>query len=156
MNYSLLYNMDKLSGSLYLNGIFMGLFRYSMNLSIAFLDLRFKRLGRKFAHFIADALSASALTIYAIIYLLGWWILILYFQIFFLQIFNRNCRSFRVPRYFQSLASALCFTPPMDWLPMNCFQRALGTLPIHLAKFLAGLGLCWHRNSLFWYFLLKK
>jgi predicted membrane-bound dolichyl-phosphate-mannose-protein mannosyltransferase len=71
MNYSLLYNMEKLSGSIYLNGIFMGLFRYSMNLSIAFLDLKFKRLGRKFAHFIADALAATALAIYAIIYLLG-------------------------------------------------------------------------------------
>lgn len=63
--------MDKLSGSLVMNGIFMGLFRYSMNLSIAFLDRKFKKLGRKFAHFIANGLAAVALTIYIIIHLLG-------------------------------------------------------------------------------------
>ena len=65
MNYSLIFNMEKLSGitsaiifslfllisslgSIYLNSIFMGLFRYSMNLSIAFLDIHFKR--RMFIH----------------------------------------------------------------------------------------------------------
>nr|CAD2207501.1 unnamed protein product [Meloidogyne enterolobii] len=70
MNYSLLYNMDKLSGSLFMNGIFMGLFRYSMNLTIGFLDINVKRLGRKFAHFMADALAAFAISIYVVIYLL--------------------------------------------------------------------------------------
>uniref|UniRef100_A0A1I8BY67 MFS domain-containing protein n=1 Tax=Meloidogyne hapla TaxID=6305 RepID=A0A1I8BY67_MELHA len=58
MNYSLLYNMDKLSGSIFKNGIFMGLFRYSMNLTIGFLDMYVKRLGRKFAHFMADSLAS--------------------------------------------------------------------------------------------------
>ncbi|KAL7072972.1 hypothetical protein ACQ4LE_008186 [Meloidogyne hapla] len=70
MNYSLLYNMDKLSGSIFKNGIFMGLFRYSMNLTIGFLDMYVKRLGRKFAHFMADSLAALAISIYVVIYLL--------------------------------------------------------------------------------------
>jgi len=34
MNYSLLFNMEKLSGSIYWNSVFMGLFRYSCNLAI--------------------------------------------------------------------------------------------------------------------------
>ena len=72
--------MDKISGSLFVNAIFMGLFRYSMNLSIAFLDINVKRLGRKFAHFIADTLAALAIAIYVVIYLLGNFKLFKFFQ----------------------------------------------------------------------------
>ncbi|KAI3417545.1 hypothetical protein GPALN_013265 [Globodera pallida] len=71
MNYSLLYNMEKLSGSLYMNGVWTGAFRYSMNLAISFGDMRFKWLGRKFAHFLADALAATALLLYITLDLTG-------------------------------------------------------------------------------------
>ncbi|KAL3084021.1 hypothetical protein niasHS_009209 [Heterodera schachtii] len=72
MNYSLLFGLDSLSGSLFMNGIMMGAFRYSMNLAISFGDMRFKWLGRKFAHFLADALAAIALLLYITMDLTGY------------------------------------------------------------------------------------
>jgi len=71
MNYSLLFNMEKLSGSLYWNSIFMGCFRYSCNLAIAFADIRFEWLGRKFVHALADLLAAAALGFYVAVYVFG-------------------------------------------------------------------------------------
>lgn len=72
LNYSLLFNMEKLSGSLYWNSIFMGLFRYACNLAIAFADIKFEWVGRKFAHAVAQAFSFVALEICAFIYLFGY------------------------------------------------------------------------------------
>ncbi|KAI1712227.1 sugar transporter domain-containing protein [Ditylenchus destructor] len=72
LNYSLLFNMEKLSGSLYWNSIIMGLFRYSCNLAIAFLDIKFEWIGRKFAHAVAQAFSFVALEICAFIFIMGY------------------------------------------------------------------------------------
>uniref|UniRef100_A0A915DKH5 Major facilitator superfamily (MFS) profile domain-containing protein n=1 Tax=Ditylenchus dipsaci TaxID=166011 RepID=A0A915DKH5_9BILA len=72
INYSLLFNMEKLSGSIYLNSVFMGLFRYSCNLAIAFLDIRFEKIGRKFVHFIAHFFASIALAFVAVVYATGY------------------------------------------------------------------------------------
>ncbi|KAH7730916.1 Protein Y51A2D.18 [Aphelenchoides avenae] len=71
LNYSLLFNMEKLSGSIYLNSVFLGLFRYSLNLITAFSDIKLPWLGRKHVHFIADAFAAVALVIFVIVYIAG-------------------------------------------------------------------------------------
>ncbi|KAE9546918.1 hypothetical protein FO519_009869, partial [Halicephalobus sp. NKZ332] len=53
INYGLLFNMEKLSGSIYLNIVFTGLLRYVLNLIVAFLDFKFMWLGRKKIHMAA-------------------------------------------------------------------------------------------------------
>ena len=63
--------MEKLSGSIYLNSVFLGLFRYSLNLITAFSDIKLPWLGRKHVHFIADAFAAVALVIFVIVYIAG-------------------------------------------------------------------------------------
>uniref|UniRef100_A0A183CH23 MFS domain-containing protein n=1 Tax=Globodera pallida TaxID=36090 RepID=A0A183CH23_GLOPA len=60
VNVSLLYTEELL-----------GVFRYSMNLAISFGDMRFKWLGRKFVHFFAEALAATALLLYITLDLTG-------------------------------------------------------------------------------------
>uniref|UniRef100_A0A0K0F1S3 Solute carrier family 22 member 15 (inferred by orthology to a human protein) n=1 Tax=Strongyloides venezuelensis TaxID=75913 RepID=A0A0K0F1S3_STRVS len=45
--YGIVYNMENVSGSPYLNLIFIGLSRYAMNLSVAACDIKFKSLGRR-------------------------------------------------------------------------------------------------------------
>uniref|UniRef100_A0A7E4ZW98 MFS domain-containing protein n=1 Tax=Panagrellus redivivus TaxID=6233 RepID=A0A7E4ZW98_PANRE len=48
--YSLMFNMEKLSGSLYLNNVILGCIRYSFNLLASVTDLKFPCIGRKFMH----------------------------------------------------------------------------------------------------------
>lgn len=50
INYGVLFNMEKLSGSIYWNSVYTGLMRYACNLSFGWADLKFKRIGRKFIH----------------------------------------------------------------------------------------------------------
>uniref|UniRef100_A0A0N4ZJY7 MFS domain-containing protein n=1 Tax=Parastrongyloides trichosuri TaxID=131310 RepID=A0A0N4ZJY7_PARTI len=45
--YGIVYNMEQVYGSPYLNVILIGLSRYVMNLTVAFCDKKFKNLGRK-------------------------------------------------------------------------------------------------------------
>ena len=65
------YNMDQLAGSLYFNNVITGLLCYFMNVIVAIIDKKSKCLGRKLVHFMADALTAIFLGIYAILYLAG-------------------------------------------------------------------------------------
>ncbi|KAE9546090.1 hypothetical protein FO519_010698, partial [Halicephalobus sp. NKZ332] len=53
VSYSLLFNMEKLSGSIYMNTVFIGLLRYSLNLIGALFDFKFMWLGRKKLHMTA-------------------------------------------------------------------------------------------------------
>ncbi|KAH7716615.1 Protein Y51A2D.18, partial [Aphelenchoides avenae] len=71
LNYSLLFNMEKLSGSIYMNAVYMGLFRCSLGLIAAFSDVKLKWLGRKHVHFVADAFAAVALLIFVLVYVSG-------------------------------------------------------------------------------------
>lgn len=50
INYGVLFNMEKLSGSIYWNSVYTGLMRYACNLSFGYADLKFKSIGRKFIH----------------------------------------------------------------------------------------------------------
>ncbi|EYB88349.1 hypothetical protein Y032_0248g73 [Ancylostoma ceylanicum] len=50
VNYGILFNLEKLSGSLYLNSVYTGLLRYVCNLACGYADLKWKRIGRKFVH----------------------------------------------------------------------------------------------------------
>ncbi|KAI6206182.1 MFS domain-containing protein [Aphelenchoides besseyi] len=71
ITYSLLFNMEKLSGSMYLNGVYMGMFRYVLNLVSALADVRFKWLGRKLIHAFSEVYIAFGFILYIAIYLLG-------------------------------------------------------------------------------------
>lgn len=50
INYGVLFNMEKLSGSIYWNSVYTGLMRYACNLSFGYADLKFQCIGRKFIH----------------------------------------------------------------------------------------------------------
>ncbi|XGW04689.1 hypothetical protein V3C99_015681 [Haemonchus contortus] len=50
VNYGILFNMEKLSGSIYLNSVYTGLMRYACNLTLGYADLKWRRIGRKFVH----------------------------------------------------------------------------------------------------------
>ena len=62
--------MEKLSGSIYINTIFIGLFRYSINIAVAFLDFKFHWLGRKIIHLTAWLEIIFALLIISVLYIL--------------------------------------------------------------------------------------
>uniref|UniRef100_A0A0K0F317 Solute carrier family 22 member 15 (inferred by orthology to a human protein) n=1 Tax=Strongyloides venezuelensis TaxID=75913 RepID=A0A0K0F317_STRVS len=46
-NYGIMFNMEKLSGSIYVNMIITAALRYPLNLAVAYADKKFKNLGRK-------------------------------------------------------------------------------------------------------------
>lgn len=62
LNYSLLFNMEKLSGSIYLNSVFMGLFRFGVNIAAIFADKKWQCLGRKTMHLFAEVVSIIGLS----------------------------------------------------------------------------------------------
>uniref|UniRef100_A0AAF5D0D0 MFS domain-containing protein n=1 Tax=Strongyloides stercoralis TaxID=6248 RepID=A0AAF5D0D0_STRER len=67
-NYGTMFNMEKLSGSVYTNSILMGSLRYLLNLVVAFADTRFLWLGRR--HILSSscyAIGSAALLIVLII-----------------------------------------------------------------------------------------
>ncbi|KAI1693512.1 sugar transporter domain-containing protein [Ditylenchus destructor] len=72
MLYSLVFNMEKLSGSLYWNNIIMGLLQYACNLVTGFVDFKFERIGRKSIHDVAQLVSSVALAVCTLVYLSGY------------------------------------------------------------------------------------
>ncbi|KAI6207329.1 MFS domain-containing protein [Aphelenchoides fujianensis] len=72
ITYSLLFNMEKLSGSIYMNSLIMGIFRYSLNLLTAFADLRYQWLGRRTVHMLAEGFIMLALIFFITVYFLGY------------------------------------------------------------------------------------
>ncbi|VDK85767.1 unnamed protein product [Litomosoides sigmodontis] len=48
--YGLLFNLEKVSGSLYMNTSILGAFRYILNIMLATVDHAFTSVGRKFVH----------------------------------------------------------------------------------------------------------
>ncbi|KAE9548423.1 hypothetical protein FO519_008361, partial [Halicephalobus sp. NKZ332] len=50
INYALMFNMEKLSGSVYLNNIMLGVIRYFFNILYGIIDYRYTYIGRKNAH----------------------------------------------------------------------------------------------------------
>ena len=48
ITYALMFDMEQLSGSIFLNSIFLGSLRYSISIFYSFVDFKFKNAGRKF------------------------------------------------------------------------------------------------------------
>lgn len=70
-NYALAFNLDKLSGSIFINALCLGIIRWSINLITGLLDYKMNALGRKCVHFISQGLTGVAIGIIAVVYLLG-------------------------------------------------------------------------------------
>ncbi|KAI6241868.1 MFS domain-containing protein [Aphelenchoides fujianensis] len=71
ITYSLLFNMEKLSGSIYINGVILGLFRYALNVATAVMDVKFKWMGRKLIHALAEVYIIVGLVFFVVVYFLG-------------------------------------------------------------------------------------
>ncbi|VDM28072.1 unnamed protein product [Toxocara canis] len=63
INYGLLFNMESLSGSIYLNSVFFGLFRWVLNIGAGAVDYFIKSAGRKVLHFFSVGFIAVCITI---------------------------------------------------------------------------------------------
>uniref|UniRef100_A0A1I7YV47 MFS domain-containing protein n=1 Tax=Steinernema glaseri TaxID=37863 RepID=A0A1I7YV47_9BILA len=72
ISYALMFNMDKLSGSIYLNSVFFGLFRYAMNLLVGLTDYFVPKAGRKLIHNVAMGFIFIALFSVFLSTLLQW------------------------------------------------------------------------------------
>ncbi|EPB72301.1 hypothetical protein ANCCEY_08618 [Ancylostoma ceylanicum] len=71
INYGLVFNIEMLSGSFFVNSILMGSIRWSMNIVFGVLDFKCKFIGRKMVHFISQATIAFCLLVISITYLAG-------------------------------------------------------------------------------------
>uniref|UniRef100_A0A914DGJ1 Major facilitator superfamily (MFS) profile domain-containing protein n=1 Tax=Acrobeloides nanus TaxID=290746 RepID=A0A914DGJ1_9BILA len=71
MNYSILFNMEKLSGSIYVNAVLIAAFRYALNLIMAPCEMKFAWLGRKVIHTGSLTLIAFAAFSMLVLTLLG-------------------------------------------------------------------------------------
>ncbi|CAI4232010.1 unnamed protein product [Auanema sp. JU1783] len=68
INYGLVFNMESLAGSLFLNSVIMGLLRWFINIITGVLDYKYKVVGRKLVHFVSQATIAFSLGSIATIY----------------------------------------------------------------------------------------
>uniref|UniRef100_F1KYH4 Organic cation transporter protein n=1 Tax=Ascaris suum TaxID=6253 RepID=F1KYH4_ASCSU len=71
ISYGLVFNLEKLSGSPYLNTIIVGSLRYSINLVCAVVDVRFAWAGRRLLHGVAMSFISACLGLVFIIVVLG-------------------------------------------------------------------------------------
>ncbi|KAM3722353.1 Organic cation transporter protein [Dirofilaria immitis] len=71
ISYGLVFNMEKLSGSIYLNTIIVGSLRYTINLICAVIDIKFIWAGRRLLHGFSMFFIAFSLGMVFIIMLLG-------------------------------------------------------------------------------------
>ncbi|CAI2354042.1 unnamed protein product [Caenorhabditis sp. 36 PRJEB53466] len=68
-NYGFVFNIEKLSGSLYINALLMGSLRWVLNIGFGLADLKFKSLGRKHIHLISKlTISACVFSIFVTYY----------------------------------------------------------------------------------------
>ncbi|CAB3396713.1 unnamed protein product [Caenorhabditis bovis] len=52
-NYGFVFNIEKLSGSIYVNALLMGSLRWTLNIFIGLLDIKVHTIGRKLIHFVS-------------------------------------------------------------------------------------------------------
>lgn len=71
ISYGLVFNMEKLSGSVYLNTIIVGALRYAINLVCAVIDIRFLWAGRRLLHGFSMFFIAISLGVVFMITVLG-------------------------------------------------------------------------------------
>ncbi|VDN56617.1 unnamed protein product [Dracunculus medinensis] len=67
ITYGLMFNFEKLSGSPFLNTIIIGSLRYTINLVVALIDIKFARVGRRLLHGCAMSFMAFGLGLVFII-----------------------------------------------------------------------------------------
>lgn len=70
-NYGIMFNMEKLSGSIYINMIITACLRYPLNLAVAYADTKFVHLGRKIVMITFILSITFSSLIIAIIYHIG-------------------------------------------------------------------------------------
>lgn len=71
ISYGLVFNMEKLSGSIYLNTILVGALRYVINLICAVMDFKIRWVGRRLLHGFAMSFISLGLGIVFLITLFG-------------------------------------------------------------------------------------
>ncbi|KAM3716256.1 Solute carrier family 22 member [Dirofilaria immitis] len=71
INYGMLFSMEKLPGSIYINNIILGLIRYAVNIISSFTDYTQRWFGRRVAHTIPLTLTTIGFIIHFIIICLG-------------------------------------------------------------------------------------
>ncbi|KAK6037410.1 hypothetical protein COOONC_25085 [Cooperia oncophora] len=71
VNYGLLFNMEKLSGSLYWNNTMFGVIRYGINILVGAGDYFCRCVGRKLVHFVAITTIIGSLAIICAVYVEG-------------------------------------------------------------------------------------
>ncbi|PIO55865.1 hypothetical protein TELCIR_22744, partial [Teladorsagia circumcincta] len=71
INYGLIFNIETLSGSFFVNSILMGLIRWSINIAFGVLDFKWKACGRKAVHLVSQASIAVALGAIAVTYIMN-------------------------------------------------------------------------------------
>ncbi|MCP9260835.1 hypothetical protein DINM_003983 [Dirofilaria immitis] len=67
INYGMLFSMEKLPGSIYINNIILGLIRYAVNIISSFTDYTQRWFGRRVAHTIPLTLTTIGFIIHFII-----------------------------------------------------------------------------------------
>ncbi|ETN80596.1 hypothetical protein NECAME_02343, partial [Necator americanus] len=71
INYGLIFNIEMLSGSFFINSILMGSIRWSINIVFSVLDYKWKAMGRKAVHFVSQTSIALCLLVISITYISG-------------------------------------------------------------------------------------
>ncbi|WKY08461.1 hypothetical protein Q1695_007744 [Nippostrongylus brasiliensis] len=71
INYGLVFNIDALHGSFFINSVLMGSIRWLINILFAVLDYKVQAVGRKTVHFISQASIAASLAIISVTFILG-------------------------------------------------------------------------------------
>lgn len=59
INYSIMFNLGAVAGSIYMNSILIGLLRYSISLFSGFLDYKFEKFNRKMCHGICSLVTIA-------------------------------------------------------------------------------------------------
>ncbi|MFH4982479.1 hypothetical protein AB6A40_009188 [Gnathostoma spinigerum] len=71
VQYGLIFNIDSLSGSIFLNSIYFGACRYFLNIIVAICDYEIKWAGRRLMHAIATIVVITSLLVVLVFILLG-------------------------------------------------------------------------------------
>ncbi|KAK6752418.1 hypothetical protein RB195_003692 [Necator americanus] len=71
INYGLIFNIEMLSGSFFINSILMGSIRWSINIVFGVLDYKWKAMGRKAVHFVSQTSIALCLLAISVTYISG-------------------------------------------------------------------------------------
>ncbi|GMT05786.1 hypothetical protein PENTCL1PPCAC_27960, partial [Pristionchus entomophagus] len=71
INYGILFNMDTISGSLYLNNIFFGIIRWGLNIFVGISDYKIKAAGRKILNTASETVNLACLVFIFLLYFYG-------------------------------------------------------------------------------------